>query len=542
MKILLCYLCDWKDRRDYYMSLMPYGIISIAAFLEKRGHDVTLANFSHRGFRKAASSVAKEGYDVIGLSLFSFNRTDSLAFIRALRPLAPEAKIVIGGPHATFLADELLKRYAEIDCLITGEGEESFLEYVEALGRGQSPGPVIHGRRIQDLDKLPWASGFGGRLEGINVNEQHKILITTRGCPADCSYCSSPFFWSRRVSFRGAESIVDEMESIHRRHGIIYFSIRDDNFTLRKSRVLEVASLLRKRKLYFMWNCQARVDSIDRDMLIAMKRSGLEHIQYGVESGSPSVLERYSKSITPEKIMAAAAATREAGVYLSIYLMNGMIGETMEDVDRTISMLRKILPGDGMVSPVAYYPGTRLYEEMKAAGSVGDDVWFASADNGIFLRTDERAARGMMKILAELEALRKRSWYREDDFRRHRAVTGDDCWVTDILEGDWHRHGGRLDRALVCYGRVLELHPGNVWGYLRVGKTLAGKGDAEEALRFYDSARDLAPEFYGVYLKKAELLLGLGRRKEAESSAGEALRRNPMDERVRNLAGRLRIP
>jgi radical SAM superfamily enzyme YgiQ (UPF0313 family) len=540
VKVLLCYLCDWKDRRDYYMSLMPYGLISIAAFLEKRGHDVTLANFSRTGFRRAAESAARDAYDVIGLSLFSFNRTDSLAFIRALRPMAPSAKIVLGGPHATFLSDELLRRYPEIDCLITGEGEEAFYEYVESSGRGESPGPVIHGRRISDLDSLPMASGFGGRLEGINVNEQHKILITTRGCPGDCSYCSSPFFWSRRVSFRSARSIVDEMESIHRRYGIIYFSIRDDNFTLKKSRVLEVASLLRERNLYFMWNCQARVDTIDRDMLIAMKRSGLEHIQYGVESGSPRVLERYSKSITPEKIMAAAATTRETGVYLSIYLMNGMEGETMEDVRKTISLVKKILPGDGMVSPVAYYPGTRLYEEMKAAGRVNDDVWFTSGDNGIFLRSDEKAAQGMAMILEELEALRKRSWYREEDFRNHRSVAGEDCWVTDILEGDWHRHGGRLDRALGCYGRVLELHPRNVWGYLRMGKTCMEKGDPEEALKFYGVARDIAPEFYGVYLKRAEILLGMGRRSEAESSAGEALRRNPMDERVRNLAGRLR--
>ncbi len=311
MKILLCYLCDWKERHDYYISLVPYGLTSIAAYLESRKHDVILANYSSYGYRKAAQSAASEKPDIIGVSLFSFNRHDSLLFIREVRPLLPNAKIVVGGPHASFLSGELLKRYPEIDAVIEGEGEEVFLEYVDSLERGVHQGNILKGKRITDIDSLPNPSLFRGKTPGINKNEQYKVIITSRGCPNDCTFCSSPAFWSRRVTFRSAESIVDEIEYVHKKYGIIYFSIRDDNFTLRKDRVLTVSQMLKERSLYLMWNCQARVDSIDLEMLVAMKRSGLEHIQYGVESGSPRILKRYNKAINLDGIVRAAAMTRE---------------------------------------------------------------------------------------------------------------------------------------------------------------------------------------------------------------------------------------
>ena len=128
MKVLLAYLCQYRDRHDYFLSLMPVGLVSIAACLEKEGHDVTLANFSSAGHHKALKQIISMQPEVVGLSLFTHNRVDTLRLARALKQALPGSIIALGGPHATFLADEILKRYPEIDYIVQGEGERSFSE------------------------------------------------------------------------------------------------------------------------------------------------------------------------------------------------------------------------------------------------------------------------------------------------------------------------------------------------------------------------------------------------------------------------------
>lgn len=469
MKVLLAYLCQYQDRHDYFLSMMPVGLVSIAAGLEKEGHEITLANFSSAGHRKALRQIVTIKPKVIGLSLFTHNRIDTLTLAHELKQALPESIVVLGGPHATFLADEILKHYPEIDYIIQGESEQSFSELLKMLGRRERPAEkVIASRTIENIDTLPAPGSFSGNLIGVDVKEQFHFIITSRGCPSACVFCSSPAFWQRRVRYRSPGSIFHEIQYLNKKYGMQYFSIRDDNFTMNKKRVLEFCRQLREGALYIMWNCQARVDTIDEEMLIAMKRAGLEHIQYGVESGSAKILKRYDKHITIENIERAAAITRRAGVYLSIYLMAGMEGETQDDIDRTKQLITKILPTDGIVSPVALYPGTLLYEQAKKNKMCSDAMWFSKKDAGIFLRTDEQAKKWMAELLLELERIQRKSAYREEDFARHREVAGGDCWVTDILEGDYYFNRKQHRNAERCYRRVITEYPQNPWGHLRM--------------------------------------------------------------------------
>jgi anaerobic magnesium-protoporphyrin IX monomethyl ester cyclase len=237
---------------------------------------------------------------------------------------------------------------------------------------------------------------------------------------------------------------------------------------MNKKRVLEFCRQLRESGMYIMWNCQGRVDTVDEEMLAAMKQAGLEHIQYGVESGSEKILRQYAKHITLQQIEHAAAITRRVGVYLSIYLMTGMEGETHRDTDATRALIKRILPSDGIVSPVALYPGTALYEKTKKRGLVSDAVWFENKNAGVFLRDDGQVKRWMNELLSELASIKKKSRYREEDFRKHRQVVGDDCWVTDIMEGDYYLMRRRYRNAEECYRRVIEKYPRNPWGHLRM--------------------------------------------------------------------------
>ncbi|MCX5895538.1 MAG: cobalamin-dependent protein [Proteobacteria bacterium] len=482
MKVLLAYLCHYRDRHDYYLSMLPVGVVSIAACLEKKGFDVTLANFSKMGYRTALQHITRTKPDVIGLSLFTHNRIDSFKLVQELKKVLPKTAIVLGGPHATFLADEIIRRYKEVDYIIKGEGEKSFVALMKKIERGEtSDRKVLSSQIIEDLNDLPAPGEFSGNLIGVDTNEQFAFIITSRGCPHACIFCSSPQFWKRTVQYRSAESVFREIKQLHERYGIIYFSIRDDNFTLNKRRVLQFTDLVQKSGLCIMWNCQARVDTIDEEMLIEMKRAGLEHIQYGVESGSERILKLYDKHTTIDKIEQAAAITRKVGVYLSIYLMTGMEGEKQQDTDETKSLIRRTLPHDGIVSPVALYPGTQLYERVKKKRTITDDVWFKKSASGIYLRNDEKVDAWMAELLIELERIKKKSWYREKDFAKHRKVAGEDCWVTDILEGDYFCYNKRYREAEKCYQRVIDRYPQNPWGYLKMAELQRTSGDLKGA-------------------------------------------------------------
>jgi len=538
LRILLAYLCPYGERKDYYLSLLPHGLTSIAAYLGEKGHDVILANFSSAGYRRAAGEIVKIRPDVLGVSVFSYNRTDSLRLAAAAKKAMPELTVVIGGQHASFLADEILKRFPGIDHVVRGEGETAFLELIKNIEMKKKNPAILNGDRIGNLDSLPSPPSFSGRMIGVNPNEQFKYVVTTRGCPNTCTFCTSPRFWKRGVEFRSPENILDELRLANERFGIIYFSIRDDNFTLRKDRVLKFCKMLAGSGMHLMWNCQARADTVDEEMLVEMKKAGLEHIQYGVESGSDRILAMYDKSLKISDIVRAAEATRRVGIYLSIYLMSGMTGEKHSDVRKTVALIRKILPGDGIISPVAYYPGTVLYEDSKKDGLIDDGIWFRKADPGIFVRGD---ADGWIREISDaLGRIRSSSWYTEKDFAGHRQVAGTSCWVTDILEGDYFLDEERYDRAANSYNRVTGSMPENIWGHLRMGKLSFFTDDYEGAAGFYARVTELAPAYYGGWLKLAESLLAQGRRKNALNCAKKAADLNHFDPRISNLIGILK--
>ena len=540
LKILLAYLCNYQDRSDYYLSLMPVGLAYLAASLEG-GHEVILANFSTMGHRRALKRIQELAPDIVGISLFTHNRVDSLRLAQGIKRRMPETVVLAGGPHATFLAEGLIEREVGIDFILQGEAERSLSWLVERLQRGNLPQDrIIPSQDIGDLDALPPPSRFTGRLIDVDPNEQFKYIITSRGCPHSCNFCCSPLFWKNGVSSRSVESIVDELEHLHQRYGIIYFSIRDDNFTLSKKRVIDFCRLMRKRKLYMMWNCQSRVDSVDEEMLIAMKRAGLEHIQYGVESGSERILKMYDKNITVEMIERAARITRRVGVYLSIYLMTGMEGETRSDIRKTISLIGRMLPGDGIVSPVALYPGTELYRRLRERNAISDSIWFQKRDAGIFLRDDREVREWMSDLLDRIMLIRERSWYRRRDFRRHRGVVGDECWVTDILEGDYYLDEELFGDAEACYQRVVSRLPENPWGFFRMGKLQFLTGNYRSAEEHYSRVTEIVPAYFGGWLKLAESQHAQGNRGRAGESVREAYKRNRFDFRIKNLMGLLR--
>ncbi len=502
MRIICVYICDYKDRNDYYLSLMPVGITSISAYLEQQGNEVVLANYSSLGYSQAVDETLKYKPDAVAVSIFSFNRTESLKYIRRLKKRDRDITIIAGGQHTTFLAESLKANYPEIDYLVKGEGEFSIKRILDS--GFTMPEKIVSSPRIGDIDALPWPSSFSGKTTGVNPNEQFKYIITSRGCPSSCTYCSSPSFWDRKVTYRSAENILNELLHIRKRYGIIYFSIRDDNFTLNKKRVLEFCKLLENSGLYMMWNCQARVDSIDEEMLVAMKRSGLEHIQFGVESGSEKILNLYDKHITIDKIKRAASITRKTGIYLSFYLMAGMDGETESDIEKTLALIGQTKPHDVIISPVAYYPGTKIYRDSVKQGKTSDNIWFESSANGIYLKDFSKTSIHIRNMLKQSSKLTRKSIYTKNDFTTHNNTTGTGCWMNHIIEGDYYSNHSDIKNSIQAYRNMISEHPDNIWGYLRLADIVAEK-NYDEGIKLLKTASKIVPNYYETWYMAAHI-------------------------------------
>jgi radical SAM superfamily enzyme YgiQ (UPF0313 family) len=537
MKIFCVYLCDFKDRGDYYLSLMPYGITSIAAFLEKEGHEVTLANFSSYGFSKGAELTITGKPDAVAVSIFSFNRTESFKYIKELKKRNKNIIIIAGGQHPTFLSGQIHSRFPEINFIIKGEGELSIKKLIDDSFLHNEP--VINSERITDINSIPYGSLFSGEMIGVNPAEQFRFIITSRGCPSGCTYCSSPYFWKKKVTYRSPQNIIDELKHIQKKYGIIYFSIRDDNFTLNKKRVIEFCRLLGESGLYMMWNCQARVDTIDEEMLVAMKMCGLEHIQYGVESGSEKILKVYDKQITLDKIKKAAAITRKAGVYLSFYLMAGMTGETMEDLEDTKKLIKCTMPHDVIVSPVAYYPGTGIYAESIKKGKINDSIWFESEENGLYLGNTQKNKTDIQMLLSYSEKITSKAVYGIKDFNIHIQTTGGKCWMNHIIEGDYYTDQSEIKKASQIYDKLITEFPKNIWGYLKKAELICEQSPAQ-AIKLFDKALKIVPEYYGAWFRKAQIQFSINNITEAKQSAEKAAELNPYDPEITGFAEQIK--
>ena len=508
MRILLAYKSDIAGAADPYTSLIPVGLGYINACLRMEGFQSRIANFSKSGWKKTEALLNHERPGILGVSQFTHNRLESIKLANLAKKQNPACFVVFGGPHATHRAREILVRERSVDAVIIGEGEETFLELAESLAKGRDSLKMIRGiafrsgngveftpPRVQmgNLDLLPFPVQFFYDAIGVDLHRQMEFIITSRGCPSSCRFCASPRFWGKSIRLRSPRSIVEELRYIRDQYGLIYFSIRDDTFTFDRERVLEFCRLLLKEKIYILWNCQSRVNAVDEEMLFWMKRAGCECIQFGVESGSANVLSELGKRITPEQVRNAASVTRKAGINLSVYLITGVIGEKEEDLEATLRLIGEIKASDGQVSPLAYYPGTALFERSVAAGIVRKDLFESGSAEAFYVRNDPFVAGSTRKLLSKLAKVTQQSHYKAKDFRSQKEALGY-CHSTNVLAGEYYESKGKWSLAEAEYNEIAVREPENPWGWLMLGELYGMTGFPAKANRCHEKLAMLVPK------------------------------------------------
>ncbi len=396
MKVLLIYPYFIEERiRDDDVKAVPMGLYSLGAVMRENRYDVEILDWHeiNRTPEKVEEALVEKKPDVIGFSVLHGNRWGAIEIARTAKRLDPKVKTVFGGIGATFLWSHLLTHFSEVDYVVLGEGERTFLNLVRHFEKEQDQGMVeIRGiayrengkilktgepNPIKDLDSLPIPAKYF----------IYPHVSSSRGCAWKCSFCGSPEFWGRKIRWRSAETFVEELELLFRK-GVSFFYFSDDTFTMNPQRVIEICKRIVEKNLKIAWYAISRVDHVDEKMLCWMRRAGCIQISYGVESGSERIRKALGKPVKTEQIKRAFALTTRYGILSRAYFIYGAPGETWETIQETIDLMEDIKPLSAIFYILDVFPGTKLYSDLKKRHGITEDVWLKEIEGIMYFETD----------------------------------------------------------------------------------------------------------------------------------------------------------
>lgn len=371
-------------------SYPPLGLGYLAAVMEREGHEVAIYDLGLDPEREMARDVAEVVAfepNLIGVTAMTNNYHSAEQLIALLKKQIG-CPIVLGGPHATLFPQRLVAD-PHIDYVIYGEGEETLTDLVRTLDahNGQPPPDALSGIEglcysrkdeaicnppralIRDLDTLPFPARHLYDIERYPLyapnGEQMVTLMSSRGCPFNCSYCFKGIV-GRTYRQRSPENVIGEIRHLIDTYGFRDFYFIDDLFTMDPKRVLAITSLMSDEQLGIRWQCLARVDRVTREVLEAMHRAGCREVHFGIESGNPEILKRIDKGITLEQVRRAVAWAAEVGILVKGYFMLGLPGDTEETMRQTIDFASELELDVAMFSLTTPFPGTRLWDDLVA--------------------------------------------------------------------------------------------------------------------------------------------------------------------------------
>ena len=367
--------------KDQQGCLPPLGILSLASFLmENTDHEISVIDAQVEGFSHSqlADKIASLHPDIVGLTTMTFTIIDCLETVKEIRKRVKTC-IVAGGPHATIYPEECLTEEGlGADYVISGEGENSFLEFLGDYESGRTERLVYKTVRfIEDLDGLPFPA-----RELVPIDKYFSVLaeayptttaMSSRGCPYGCYYCDRPAM-GKNFRSQSPNRVVDEMEWCEK-HGIKEIFYYDDTFTINKRRVLRICDEYQHRGLKIKWDIRARVNTVDEELLVAIKGAGCTRIHFGCESAVPRVLRELNKGITPSQIETAFMLCHRFGIKTLAYFIIGNPTETKEDMRESLEMAKRLRADFTHVTILTPFPATKLYDMAKSRGIIKTDVW-----------------------------------------------------------------------------------------------------------------------------------------------------------------------
>ena len=284
----------------------PMGLALLAAVLEKEGFDTRIVDANAQGLGPEEVAPLVADADAVGLTAMTPTIGAAIEIAGQLKSVKPDLPVILGGAHATLLPEETLASAPGVDIIVRGEGEKVFPDLLRSLESKQTvdnipgisyrkDGEVIDTAGATtniDLNSLPFLAYHLLPWRRYRPHPPHgraspfAAVITSRGCPYHCSYCSKPVFGSK-FRAQSAERVVEEIAYYQEKFGIKELAFYDDVFTLDGKRAYAIAENILRRGLKVHWTCETRVNLVNKELLHSMKRAGCYAIAYGIESASP---------------------------------------------------------------------------------------------------------------------------------------------------------------------------------------------------------------------------------------------------------------
>jgi len=401
---------NWvRGRRDMAAvanRMAPLGLLSIAAWLEREGHAVSVVDCLGPGAPAGEAAVVRtilDGHpDLVGFSTTTSSFLDGHALALRLKEADPRIRTVFGGVHVSAVGGPLLEKFEAIDFLCPGEGEVT----LAALAGGEDPGGIDglirrDGERVAvnrdrpplaDLDRLPFPAYhlLRGFPRGYNlplfsyVRTPGATLVTSRGCPYRCSYCDRSVF---RQTYRvnSPEYIYDHLRHLRRHFGVRHVNIYDDLFTAHRPRIAELCRLLRSRPLGIQFNCAVRAGHTDRELLGMLKGAGCLMVSVGIESGEQELLLRHKAGVSLEEMRETVALIRESGLRAKGLFMMGLPGETEASIRKTSDFCLSLGLDDMNMAKFTPFPGAPVWSTIREEGAFEEDWPLMNCLNFVFV-------------------------------------------------------------------------------------------------------------------------------------------------------------
>ncbi len=367
--------------------------------------------------------------DIVGITTMTIQYASALQVARVVKDWNRSCFVIMGGAHASVMPRGMIA-WPYTDIVVKGDGEEVFLKIIRRLKtRSKSiedlPGVITKDTiqqslepplEVKDLDALP----FPDRHALLHLDqyspEDMGLLLTSRGCPYRCSYCSN---FSRITRFRSVENVLEEIVQVRKTFGTKQFMFKDDAFTLQRKRGEDFCREILKRKIRILWESATRLDLIDDSLVKLMKTAGCNRIGVGIESGDDEMLRVYNKRLTKEQIRKGTAILNSNKIFWTGYFMMGLPMECEEQICRTLEFMKELSPPYAAIGIYKPYPGTQLFELAKGlnlvnAGVSNDHFFHTNPVDYFFTNPHQRCAYISEQRLTELTSQLKRAFERSN--------------------------------------------------------------------------------------------------------------------------------
>ena len=386
---------------DAASLLLPVSLLYLGGMLEQQGIPVRIMDGQCEDLSEPSllKMIEEMNPICVGITMLTPTSFDAHKLAAIVKKHHPHLYVLAGGTHPTVLPEEVMED-KNIDVIAISEAEHTMMEIYDVLVNGGDRKALKNiagiwyrdGDEIvktpdrplfSDLDKLPLPMWHGVKMDlyhqvpDSSFARPMRVMMSSRGCPFKCIFCSARQVSGFKYRAHSADRVVEEMEILINKYNARQIIFLDDNFIISKKRVFEICEKMTQKGYHkkIVWTAAGRADEVNEALLKAMKDAGCKMISYGIESGSPRLLELMKKGEKKEHIEKAVAMSRKVGLKTRGTLILGFPTETREESLETIEFAKKLGLDFAKFSLATPYPGTALYNIALERGMISSKDW-----------------------------------------------------------------------------------------------------------------------------------------------------------------------